>query len=295
MNEMTAISSDVRRTQHFIDGAWVGGEATFPDTDPFDGSLVAEVAAGGRAEAEAAVAAAAPRLPGMGGVSAGRAPAAVPQGGRHHRAAIGRGVRDHGARGRREPRLRRVPGQAVGRDAAPGGQLGLSALRRHDEERRARPDRARRTQATGCRRRLHPVERGLLSRVAHLPAADGLRQHHRDQAVGGSADLRRTVPRRNPRGGGLPRRQLQRRHPRAGRRGGGRRRVLRAPRRALHQLHRVGQDRAHSRGPRGAGVETDGHGTRRLQPDDHLGRRRPRRGGQGGHLRGVSSTRARCA
>ncbi len=51
----------VRRTQHFIDGRWcdAGDGATFADTNPFDGSLVAEVAAGGRAEAEAAVAAAA--------------------------------------------------------------------------------------------------------------------------------------------------------------------------------------------------------------------------------------------
>lgn len=62
MNEMTAIA-DVRRTQHFIDGAWTGGDVTFLDTNPLDGSLVAEVAAGGRAEAEAAVAAAARAFP----------------------------------------------------------------------------------------------------------------------------------------------------------------------------------------------------------------------------------------
>ncbi len=63
MNEMTAITAGVRRTQHFIDGAWTGGDATFADTNPLDGSLVAEVAAGGRAEAEAAVAAAARAFP----------------------------------------------------------------------------------------------------------------------------------------------------------------------------------------------------------------------------------------
>ncbi len=63
MNKMSSIASDVRRTQHFIDGIWTGGDTTFPDTNPFDGSLVAEIAAGGRAEAEAAVAAAARAFP----------------------------------------------------------------------------------------------------------------------------------------------------------------------------------------------------------------------------------------
>lgn len=63
MNEMTRVASAVRRTQHFVDGVWTGGDAVFPDTNPLDGSLVAEIAAGGRAEAEAAVAAAARAFP----------------------------------------------------------------------------------------------------------------------------------------------------------------------------------------------------------------------------------------
>ena len=46
-------------TTHFVDGRWAEpGGRTFEDRNPFDGSLVAEIAAGGRAEADAAVAAA---------------------------------------------------------------------------------------------------------------------------------------------------------------------------------------------------------------------------------------------
>lgn len=53
------------RTTHFIDGRWLdAGGRTFPDRNPFDDSLVAEIAAGGRAEAESAVAAAARAFPG---------------------------------------------------------------------------------------------------------------------------------------------------------------------------------------------------------------------------------------
>ncbi len=64
MNEMTSIQPTTRRTTHFINGQWSEpGGRTFPDTNPFNGELVAEIAAGGRAEAEAAVAAAAAAFP----------------------------------------------------------------------------------------------------------------------------------------------------------------------------------------------------------------------------------------
>ncbi len=44
---------------HFINGQWAGADGpTFPDRNPYNGQLIAEIAAGGRAEAEAAVAAA---------------------------------------------------------------------------------------------------------------------------------------------------------------------------------------------------------------------------------------------
>ncbi len=47
------------RTTHYIDGAWAASAGrTFPSFNPFDSSVFAEVSAGGRAEAEAAVAAA---------------------------------------------------------------------------------------------------------------------------------------------------------------------------------------------------------------------------------------------
>ena len=59
-------TSDVRigRTTHFIDGAWceLGGR-TFAVRNPLDDSLVANVSAGGRAETEAAVGAAAAAFP----------------------------------------------------------------------------------------------------------------------------------------------------------------------------------------------------------------------------------------
>ena len=48
-----------RPTTHFIGGRWSPVEGrTFPDYNPYSGAVVAEIAAGGRAEAEAAVAAA---------------------------------------------------------------------------------------------------------------------------------------------------------------------------------------------------------------------------------------------
>jgi len=52
------------RATHFINGAWTPtGGPTFPVTNPFNDDIVAHVAAGGRAEAEAAVAAAAAAFP----------------------------------------------------------------------------------------------------------------------------------------------------------------------------------------------------------------------------------------
>jgi acyl-CoA reductase-like NAD-dependent aldehyde dehydrogenase len=51
-------------TTHFINGKWsAAGGRTFVDRNPFDGAVFAEVAAGGRSEAEAAVAAAAAAFP----------------------------------------------------------------------------------------------------------------------------------------------------------------------------------------------------------------------------------------
>lgn len=47
----------------YIDGAWVSGPRRFEVRDPFDGSVVAEVAAAGEAEVDAAVAAAARAFP----------------------------------------------------------------------------------------------------------------------------------------------------------------------------------------------------------------------------------------
>ena len=64
MSETSHPGPKIGRTTHYIDGEWapVAGP-TFPDRNPFNGKLVAEIAAGGRAESERAVAAAAGAFP----------------------------------------------------------------------------------------------------------------------------------------------------------------------------------------------------------------------------------------
>ena len=72
MNEASKAKSGIGRTTHFIDGQWSQpGGPTFPVTNPFNGELVAEVAAGGRAEAAAAVAAAHAAFPAWAATSPG--------------------------------------------------------------------------------------------------------------------------------------------------------------------------------------------------------------------------------
>lgn len=72
MNEMMMAGSPVRRTTHFIDGKWAeSGGRTFADRNPYNGETIAEIAAGGRAEAEAAVAAAHAAFPAWAATSPG--------------------------------------------------------------------------------------------------------------------------------------------------------------------------------------------------------------------------------
>jgi acyl-CoA reductase-like NAD-dependent aldehyde dehydrogenase len=62
----------IQHHTHFIDGRWTAsGGPTFPDYNPFNGEVVAEVAAGGRAEAEAAVASAHKAFAGWAGMLPG--------------------------------------------------------------------------------------------------------------------------------------------------------------------------------------------------------------------------------
>jgi len=69
MSETTPIRFN-GRTTHFINGQWsTPGGATFADYNPFNGEIVAQVAAGGRAEAEAAIAAAHAAFPGWAATS----------------------------------------------------------------------------------------------------------------------------------------------------------------------------------------------------------------------------------
>ena len=64
VNEMAPIRH-TGRTTHFINGQWSPpGDRTFADLNPYNGEVVADVAAGGRAEAEAAIAAAHAAFPG---------------------------------------------------------------------------------------------------------------------------------------------------------------------------------------------------------------------------------------
>src|SRR5262252_4077384 len=62
---MTTVQPEVREVKQFIGGTWVDAAngATFDDLDPFTGDVVARVPAGGRADAERAVAAAAAAFP----------------------------------------------------------------------------------------------------------------------------------------------------------------------------------------------------------------------------------------
>ena len=72
MNAAATIAPAMCRTTHFINGEWSQpGGRTFPDHNPYDGKIVAEIAAGGRAEAEAAVAAAQAAFPAWAAMAPG--------------------------------------------------------------------------------------------------------------------------------------------------------------------------------------------------------------------------------
>lgn len=72
MNETTAIHPSIGRTTHFIDGQWTApGGPTFADRNPFNGDVVAQISAGGRKEAEAAVAAAHAAFPAWAAMAPG--------------------------------------------------------------------------------------------------------------------------------------------------------------------------------------------------------------------------------
>jgi aldehyde dehydrogenase (NAD+) len=62
---VTSVQTDIRELQQYLDGQWVDAAdgATFDDLDPFTGDLVARVPAGKRADARAAVQAAAAAFP----------------------------------------------------------------------------------------------------------------------------------------------------------------------------------------------------------------------------------------
>ena len=72
MNEIRRARPVVGRTTHFIGGQWSEPDGrSFADYNPYNGEVVADVAAGGRAEAEAAVAAADSAFPAWAAMSPG--------------------------------------------------------------------------------------------------------------------------------------------------------------------------------------------------------------------------------
>ena len=91
---MTSIEVAKPELKQFIGGAWNGPKAAPRSriADPFTGELVAHVAAGTRADAEAAIDAAAAASPAWAR-RAGRAAADLPGGGRRPRVPAGRGRR----------------------------------------------------------------------------------------------------------------------------------------------------------------------------------------------------------
>ena len=174
---------------------------------------------------------------------------------------------------------------AMLRQAAGWGYL--PAGRRHPQ-RHSRPDGDGHPQAARGRRRLHAVERRVLSRLADLPAADGVRQHDGHQAVRARADVVRVwcTPR-------FSRRPASRRARSTWSRNapGGAAAIadvfFESPAVRCHQFHGLGQDRAHPRRASRPGPQAHGARTRRVQPGDHP-RRRGRRGvDQGGDVRRV--------
>lgn len=72
VNEQSPTKPSIGRTTHFIKGEWSAhGGPTFPVTNPLNDEVVANVAAGGRAEAEASVAAAEAAFPAWAAVTPG--------------------------------------------------------------------------------------------------------------------------------------------------------------------------------------------------------------------------------
>ncbi len=72
MNDKTQATMTAGHTTHFINGRWSDeGGRTFPNLNPYDGSVVAQIAAGGREEAQAAVAAAHAAFPAWAAMTPG--------------------------------------------------------------------------------------------------------------------------------------------------------------------------------------------------------------------------------
>jgi succinate-semialdehyde dehydrogenase/glutarate-semialdehyde dehydrogenase len=62
--------NDLLRNGHYIGGKWLTGSETYPVSNPATGDVIANVAKGGAAEAEQAVAAASDAFPGWRALTA---------------------------------------------------------------------------------------------------------------------------------------------------------------------------------------------------------------------------------
>ena len=285
---MSAETRESTSKRLFIGGDWADAEdgRTFEDRDPFTGELVAEVAAGTRADARRAVEAAAAAAPAWA-----QTPPAVRQGIFLKAADVLESRRDEvvsllaretgSTFGFGMFQMHFVPGlfrQTAALAYAPVGEvipsdMGAFAMGLRRPGRRRRGDRPLERGADPVR----PLDRG----------AARAWQCRRAQAVRVVANRRRPDLGRDLRRGRAARRRTEHRAQRAWRGGPHRGRARREPARAPAQLHRLDRNRPQAGRGGGPAAQAGRAGARRLQPADRPGRRRPRVRGQRNGLRRI--------
>ncbi len=164
------------------------------------------------------------------------------EGGRDFREASHGNRRCAAGRRRRLVRQRHVRDRLYGRSVSRGRGFGVAIDRRGDAVRiRQAVDGGAPANGRGVDHQ--PVEFPVRALVAWLCVSARGRQHHRAEAVGGDALLRRSAVRRSVQGGGPAGRRVQCRDLLARQCAGGRRRTDRASLREGHLLHRIDRGR----------------------------------------------------
>ena len=233
----TTIVEDVEvSTEHWIGGRRVASADTFTDVSPIDETTIAEVARGGRDEADAAVAAARDAFAAWGG--------AVPEGSRR-RPARGRPRGSRSARagaGRRRDARQRVAAAFDARLGHAARRPQLPVLRRRADRagrrrlRHARPPNHVSWDPAGVAAVITPWNAPLMLatwRLAPALAAGNTVVLKPPEWAPLTASMLADIPTRR-----AARRRVQRR---AGDRRGGRRRPRRASRRRSHRVHGLGR------------------------------------------------------